>query len=274
MANPSANKLRISLVTPSFNQGEYIARTIESVLSQRGDFELDYRVIDGGSKDSTLSILERYRDRLSFVSEQDEGQSHAINKGLSAARGDIVGWLNSDDVLLPGALSAVADAFRAHPEREWLHGRCEIIDPEDRPVRKWVSLYKHVRAKRHTFDNLITENYVSQMTAFWRRSVHDQIGYLDRSLDYAFDYDLWLRLARRGDPLYLPEKLACFRWYPTSKSGAMFERQFREDAEVAARYAADKPFVLLQKRIKTQAIVAIYRALALGRLGSSGGPTR
>jgi glycosyltransferase involved in cell wall biosynthesis len=254
--------LRISLVTPSFNQGEYIERTIQSVLSQRGDFELSYNVIDGGSSDATLSILERYRDRLSFVSEKDDGQVDAINKGLRATTGDIVGWLNSDDVLLPGALAAVADAFRARPQLEWLHGRCEIIDPQDRPVRKWVSLYKHVRALRHSFDNLITENYVSQMTVFWRRSVHDRIGLLDASLQFAFDYDLWLRLAQRSAPLYLPQKLACFRWYPTSKSGAMFERQFREDFAVAERYAKGQPLVLLQKRVKTEAILGTYRALA------------
>ncbi len=254
--------LRISLVTPSYNQGEFIARTIESVLSQRGDFELDYHVVDGASTDATVSILERYRDRLSYVSEKDAGQVDAINKGLRRAQGDVIGWLNSDDVLLPGALAAVADAFRVRPELEWLHGRCEIIDAEDRTVREWVSRYKHARALRHSFDNLITENYVSQMTVFWRRSVQDQIGLLDPSLNFAFDYDLWLRLARRSAPLYLPERLACFRWYPTSKSGAMFERQFREDAEVAARYAADKPFVLLRKRVKTRAIISIYRALA------------
>jgi glycosyltransferase involved in cell wall biosynthesis len=254
--------LRISLVTPSFNQGEYIERTIESVLSQRGDFELSYSVIDGGSKDATLSILERYRDRLSFLSEKDGGQVDAINKGLRATTGDIVAWLNSDDVLMPGALAAVADAFRARPELEWLHGRCEIIDAHDRPVRKWVSVYKDMRARRHSFDNLITENYVSQMTAFWRRRVHDQIGFLDESLHFAFDYDLWLRLARRSDPLYLTEKLACFRWYPTSKSGALFERQFREDFAVAERYAKDRPLVLLQKRVKTEAILGIYRGLA------------
>jgi glycosyltransferase involved in cell wall biosynthesis len=274
LAHTSHEKLRISLVTPSFNQGEFIARTIDSVLSQRGNFELDYQVIDGGSTDQTLAILERYRDRLSFVSEKDDGQVDAINKGLVRTTGDVVGWLNSDDVLMPGALAAVAEAFRSNPEREWLHGRCEIIDAQDRPVRKWVSRYKHARAERHSFERLITENYVSQMTAFWRRSVHDTIGFLDPTLHFAFDYDLWLRLARRGDPLYLPQKLACFRWYETSKSGSMFERQFREDFEVAARYASDKPFVLLQKRVKTNAIVAIYRALALARAGSSGGPTR
>jgi glycosyltransferase involved in cell wall biosynthesis len=266
--------VRISIVTPSYNQAEYLERTLQSVLSQRGDFTLEYHVVDGGSSDGSVDILRRYADQLSYVSEPDKGQVDAINKGLRAVSGDIVGWVNSDDVLLPGALDAVARAFRAHPEVEWLHGRCEIIDPADRPVRRWVSLYKHHRAQRHSWDNLLTENYISQMTAFWRRRVHDEIGYVDEGLSFAFDYDLWLRLARRGAPLYLPQKLACFRWYPTSKSGAQFDRQFREDLEVAVKYAGHKPWVLARKHAKTFAIIGIYRALALGRLGSSGGPTR
>ncbi|HEX6243171.1 MAG TPA: glycosyltransferase family 2 protein [Polyangiales bacterium] len=267
--------VRISIVTPSFNQAQYLERTLESVLNQRGDFSLEYRVVDGGSSDGSVDILRRYGERLSWTSERDRGQVDAINKGLCAISGDIVGWVNSDDVLLPGALDAVARAFREHPEAEWLHGDCEIIDPDDRPVRKWVSLYKRLRAQRHSFANLLTENYVSQMTVFWRRSVHDQIGYLDPALHFAFDYDLWLRLARRGDPLYLPRKLACFRWYPASKSGSQFDRQFQEDFEVAAKYAKpSEAWAMRRKQLKTWAIVNVYRALALGRLGSSGGPTR
>jgi glycosyltransferase involved in cell wall biosynthesis len=258
--------MRISIVTPSFNQAEYIERTIASVLSQKGDFLLDYRVIDGGSTDGTLEILRRCKDpRFSWVSEPDKGQVDAINKGLRAASGEIVGWVNSDDLLLPGALARVASAFERDPEAEWLHGRCEIIDEQDRPVRSWVSLYKHVRASRHSFENLLTENYVSQMTAFWRRSVHDEIGYLDPSLKLAFDYDLWLRLARRGPPIYFPERTACFRWYPSSKSGSQFEAQFREDAEIAARHAGERRWVLLRKRAKNVAIVSAYRVMALAR---------
>lgn len=166
-------RLRFSIVTPSYNQAGFIARTIDSILGQQGDFDLDYRVVDGGSDDGTLEILRRYSDpRLTWISEPDRGQVDAINKGLRAARGDVVAWVNSDDVLLPGALERVARAFREHPAAEWLHGRCEIIDADDRVVRRWVSLYKHLRAQRHSFENLLTENYVSQMTAFWRRSVH------------------------------------------------------------------------------------------------------
>jgi glycosyltransferase involved in cell wall biosynthesis len=258
--------LRISIITPSYNHAQFIGRTIDSVLSQQGEFELDYKVIDGASSDGTQDILRRYDDpRMSWVSEPDKGQVDAINKGLRGVTGDIVGWVNSDDVLLPGALARVARAFREHPEVGWLHGRCEIIDADDRPVRRWVSWYKHQRAKRHSFDNLLTENYVSQMTAFWRRALHYEVGYLNPALELAFDYDLWLRFARRGPPLYLDDRIACFRWYPTSKSGAQFDAQFREDAEVAAQYADGRFWPLLRKRSKNAAIVSTYRALAFGR---------
>lgn len=258
-------RIHFSIVTPSFNQGRFIERAIRSVLDQRGDFDLEYLILDGGSTDDTISILRRYEDRLSWVSERDEGQVDAINKGLRASRGDIVGWLNSDDVMLPGALDRVAAAFRAHPEVEWVHGRCEIIDKCDRSIRRWVSAYKDFRARHHSFENLLTENYISQMTTFWRRRVHDEIGYLDSSLKLAFDYDLWLRLAKRGAPVYLRDSTACFRWYVTSKSGTNFSNQFREDAAICARYAANNSAILWRKRAKNSAIIAIYSVLAAGR---------
>ena len=229
----------ISLITPSFNQARFIRRTIDSVLSQEGPFELDYRVFDGGSTDGTRAILESYGRQLRWVSEPDEGQVDAINKGLKTATGDVVGWINSDDVLMPGALARVVAAFEAVPTAEWVHGRCVIIDEIDRPTRSWVSLYKDYRCRRHSFERLLTENYVSQMTAFWRRGVHQEIGYLDPAQDLAFDYDLFLRLARRGAPVYIEEPIACFRWYGTSKSGGGFALQARQATEIAARHGAD-----------------------------------
>jgi len=114
--------MKISIITPSFNHARFIRRTIDSVLSQTGDFELEYRVLDGASTDGTVEILKSYGDRLQWRSEADNGQVDAINKGLRTATGDIVGWVNSDDTLLPGALARVAAAFRAHPEAEWVHG--------------------------------------------------------------------------------------------------------------------------------------------------------
>jgi glycosyltransferase involved in cell wall biosynthesis len=254
--------LRISLVTPSFNQGRFIGRTIDSVLSQRGDFHLDYRVIDGGSSDETRSILASYGTRLSWISEPDRGQVDAINKGLRAAQGDVFGWLNSDDLLVDGALDRVARVFRAHPTTEWVHGRCLVVDENDRPVRTFVERYKHFRARRHSFENLLTENYISQMTAFWRRSVHEQIGYLDPALDLAFDYDLFLRLARRGPPVYIEEPLACFRWYQSSKSGAGFKRQLDQASAVAARYGGG-PWLAARRASKRFVILNAYRLMRL-----------
>jgi glycosyltransferase involved in cell wall biosynthesis len=257
--------MRISIVTPSFNQAQFIRRTIDSVLDQQGDFELDYRVVDGGSTDGTLEILKAYGDRVLWHSEPDRGQVDAINKGLRLATGEVVSWLNSDDVLLPGALARVAAAFTAEPDREWLHGRCVIIDAEDREVRRWVSAYKDFRSRHHTFENFLTENYISQMTAFWRRGVHDSIGYLDSSIRFAFDYDLFVRLAQRGEPIYVPDPIACFRWYETSKSGSGFVVQMAETAEIGARQSEATAWTKARAWAKKLAIINIYRALAVAR---------
>lgn len=259
------SRLRISLITPSFNHGKFIRRTIDSVLEQAGNFDLDYRVLDGGSKDDTVEILKSYGDRIAWTSGPDKGQVDCINKGLMSATGDIVGWVNSDDVLLPGALARVAAAFEGDPGAEWVHGRCRIIDEHDQPVRRWISFYKHYRSRNHTFANLLTENYVSQMTAFWRRSVHDQIGYLDPAFDLAFDYDLFLKLAERGDPIYIDEELACFRWYETSKSGAGFTRQVEQATAIAARFGEAGPWTRARTQAKRAAIVSAYRVMGLGR---------
>ncbi len=258
-------RLRVSLVTPSYNHAQFIERTIDSVLSQRGDFDLDYRVIDGGSKDGTVEILKRYGDRLSWKSERDRGQVDAINKGLRSATGDIVGWLNSDDVLMPGALDRVVTAFQRHPQVEWLHGRCLIIDEHDREVRKWITAYKHFRAQRYSLQGLLTENFVSQMTVFWRRGVHEEVGFLDDTYKFAFDYDFWVKLAERSDPLYLPEPIACFRWYETSKSGEGFVIQMTETADRGARAKGASAWTYVSANVKKNAIINIYRALGYAR---------
>lgn len=260
------SRLRITIVTPSFNQAQFIERTVRSVVEQQGDFDLEYIVLDGASTDGTLEILRRHGDRLTWNSAPDNGQVDAINKGLRAGTGEIVGWVNSDDILMPGALAKVARAFTAQPEVEWLHGRCEIIDADDQPIRRWISAYKDFRARRHSFENLLTENYVSQMTTFWRRSVHAEIGYLDVSLKLAFDYEFWLRLARRSAPVYLEDRIACFRWYETSKSGANYALQFSEDMAVATRYARfGRTGVLWRKRLKSGAIVMSYKLMSTFR---------
>lgn len=255
------SQVRISIVTPSLDQVRFVERTVESVLGQRGDFELEYLVMDGGSTDGTLEVLRRYAGRLALHVEPDAGQADAVNKGLRRASGDIIGWVNSDDLLCPGALEAVATAFREHPEAMWLQGRCPIVDAEGRVIRRWVSAYKERLCRAHRYDRLLLENYVSQMTVFWRRELTDRVGLLDASLRYAFDFDLWLRFARDSEPLFLDRPLAAFRWYPSSKSGASFHHQFAEDYQVFLRYAPDSAWLRLRKRLQSAAIVGAYRLL-------------
>jgi glycosyltransferase involved in cell wall biosynthesis len=259
------SRLRISIITPSYNQRQFIERTIQSVLSQKGEFELEYLILDGGSTDGTLEVLQKYNGALSWKSEPDQGQTDAINKGLQQVRGDIVGWLNSDDLLAPGALSRVTDAFQSNPQLDWLHGRCDIVDVNDQVIRKWISAYKHWCCQRYSYSRLLTENFISQMTVFWRRRLLEEAGYLNTNLKLAFDYDLWLRFAQRSAPLYISERLASFRWYETSKSGANFIRQFTEDYNIACRYAPDRQWLRWRKRVNMLRTIWIYKGMSLFR---------
>lgn len=268
------SRIRISLVTPSFNHAPFIERTIESVLAQTGDFDLEYTVLDGGSRDGTVDILRRYDGRIAWKSEPDNGQVDAINKGLRAATGDVVGWLNSDDVLKPGALARVARVFAENPHCEWLHGDCDVIDAQDREIRRWISAYKRWHATHFSYESLLRRNFISQMTVFWRRNLLDEVGYIDPQLHLAFDYEYWLRLAKRMPPAYIPEKLASFRWYETSKSGANFRRQFEEDELIAQRHGIAGTRRRFVKRLNNLITVAIYNTMALGRRMRGAPPVR
>lgn len=252
--------MKISVLTPSYNHDKYIARCVDSVLSQQGDFELEYVVIDGKSTDGTIEILNKYGSQFQWRSQQDRGQIDAINQGFSLLSGEVVGWLNSDDILLPGALQKVADAFAFNKDRVWLHGGCIIIDEADTEIRNWISKYKRFCSLRYSRRRLLSQNFISQMTVFWRRAVMRQIGVLDESYPLAFDYDYWLRMSAIGDPLYIDQPLAAFRWYPTSKSGANYTSQVKEEEIIASQYGISR-IGGLKKRFKNRLRLGVYRGL-------------
>lgn len=185
--------------------------------------------------------------------------------------GDIVGWLNSDDVLLPGAYERIAAAFECQAGLEWVHGRCLLIDEAGTEIQRWVSWYKHRRCLRHLFRRLVLENYISQMTVYWRRGLLAEVGMLDGSMPLAFDYDLWLRLALRGAPAYLPEPLAAFRRHPASQSARSYPEMFRQERQVAERYAAGLQNILQAKHLRMKVFSMIYQALDLGRSRQTSG---
>lgn len=240
------NYPRISIVTPSFNQGGFIEETILSVLSQEYP-DLEYLVMDGGSSDATLNVLQKYSGKVTWFSEPDQGQTDAINKGLRRATGSIVGYLNADDLLLPGALNKVAQTFTADPQTWWVSGKCQIVDEENNEIRTPITVYKNTLLRWHSFLLLLMTNYISQPATFWRRESLDAIGYLDESLRYVMDYEYWLRLYSKRPPVFIPEYLAAFKIHRNSKTTSTGHKDIyvAEEKIVVQRYVRSRPQLLL-----------------------------
>ena len=217
---------RISVVTPSFNQAPFLERTILSVLDQ--DYgNLEYIVIDGGSADGSIDIIRKYASRLAYwVSEPDQGQTDAINKGLRRATGDWLAWQNSDDVYYPGTLAAVARAAFERPDVRLITGNMVMIDTDDKRLRE-------VRYVRPTYGALRAEGMIlTNQAAFWHRDVHKRIGYLSESLTCAFDYEWFLRVAEHFEGGHVNEVWGGLRIHEATKSQKLAARFAEEMASV------------------------------------------
>ena len=251
---------KITVITPSYNQGGFIEQTNQSVLDQ-GYPDLEYLVMDGGSTDQTLEILRKYSGNLLFSSEPDRGQSEAINKGLRLASGEVISYLNSDDLLVPGALVKVGNFFAAHPEAFWLAGRCRLIDPKGKEVRRFITFYKNFWLLFRSYQVLQVLDFIPQPATFWRREVIERVGYFDESLHYALDYDYSLRVGRHYRLWTMSQYLAAFRTHPASKSRQGTAIHFEEEFEVLKRYPTT-PFLRSTHAIHTKCILTVYRILS------------
>ncbi|WP_280169445.1 glycosyltransferase family 2 protein [Priestia megaterium] len=214
MSNNS-NLPLVSIITPSFNQARFIEETIESVSNQKyGNFE--HIVIDGGSTDETINILKRYsillKDKFKFISEPDRGQSHAINKGISIARGDIIGWLNSDDTYLPDAIQKGVDALNHNPNWAMVYGRAYNINENSRIMSPYFVV------KDNNQETLFNDCGICQPATFIRKNILDILGGVDETLDFCMDYDLWIRISQRYKLGFIDEYLACARIHSLAKS--------------------------------------------------------
>jgi glycosyltransferase involved in cell wall biosynthesis len=204
----------VSIITPSYNQASFLERTIQSVLYQ--DYPvIEYIIIDGASTDNSLQIIRKYEDQLaSWISEPDQGQAEAINKGFAKARGDIIAWLNSDDLLIAGAVSEAVQALADTPEAGMVYGDGILIDEDDR-ILDWHPYQQYDVA------DLLKFNVLLQPAVFMRREVLDRVGWLDIQYNLILDHELWVRIAASSSIVHVPSYWAAERTYPDAKTRAM-----------------------------------------------------
>jgi glycosyltransferase involved in cell wall biosynthesis len=205
------NSPLVTIVTPSFNQADFLEATICSVLEQ--DYpNIEYHVVDGGSTDDSLKIIRKYAERISWwVSEEDSGQAEAINKGLKRAKGEFVGWLNSDDIYQPGAISSAVEAFRSNPQAGVIYGDAWSIDSQG-------TAFNIMRAGQYSLVDLLAFSSICQPAAFMRSSILEKAGYLDLAYHHVLDHYLWIRMAQLAPLVHVPKIWASARYHEQAKN--------------------------------------------------------
>ena len=224
----------ISIITPSFNQGKFIEQTILSVLNQDYD-NIEYIIVDGGSTDETVSILDKYRSRTDIViQEKDDGQADAINKGFELASGELVGWINSDDLLYPNCISTIAELFRQNSDGAIYYGsRLDFIDAENRKIKQKIIQINQIH-------DLLSNNYnIIQQGSFYNRLALKEVGFLDAHLHYSMDLDVWLKLLKTGKIYHYDQSpLAAFRIWEDSKTSTGGIKFLRDISQTLRRHGS------------------------------------
>jgi glycosyltransferase involved in cell wall biosynthesis len=267
--------MKFSIVTPSYNQGQFLAETIESVLDQSGDFTIDYIIVDGGSNDDSLEIIKKYEALLQrgewriscsgvtfrWISKQDNGQTDALIKGFNLATGEILAWLNSDDTYLPGALQAATVYFTDHPGTGLVYGGARYIDASGCTISSY-------RTEAFDLIRLASTNIICQPSAFFSRKAFEAAGGLDESLDYVMDYDLWIRIGRCLPCQYIPQQLATYRLHESSKtiSDATLRQNSEESLEVTLKHFGWAPLTRVYTVCRNRCIKRLPGFIAGNRI--------
>ena len=259
--------MKFSIITPNFNGEKYLEQTIRAVLQQRKYVDLDYIMVDGGSTDGSLEIINRHKSEFSHcIIEKDNGPAEAINKGLELVSGDIVAWLNADDIYFPRTLVRVRDAFDVAPQASMCFGGCVIINEKGEEIRDSITRFKELfypLSSQFTYQCI---NYISQPALFFRTEAVKMAGPLREDMIAAWDYEFILRLWKHGNTCRVKgEPLSAFRWYDQSISGENFHLQFEEEyasaKEDAGRFSLQTGIHFLVR----WSIVGIYSAMSMAR---------
>lgn len=252
---PLSRQPLVSIITPSYNQGKYLAHTIESVLSQ--DYpNFEYIIIDGGSADNSVQIIDQVKSHLAYwVSEKDRGQTDAINHGFAKARGEIIAWLNSDDTYEPGAISDMVNTFLKNPDCGFIYGECDFIDSDGKKIGRFNAKQTSLKKMREGYV------HIPQQAFFFRRELWEKVSPLDDSIFFAMDYDLWLRLANLAPFRYIPGKVwANFRLHADAKTVAADDRCWQDMLKIHLRNGGSKFSVLYVKYLIRKVLAPLINA--------------
>lgn len=257
--------MKFSIVTPSFNQARFISQTINSVINQTGDFDIEYYVYDGGSTDGTVDILEdteiklinNPRIKFYWQSKKDKGQSDAINQALSKATGDIFAYINSDDYYEPNVFQRIAQNIK---DNSWITGYSHIVNVKNELIQKPITLYKNFWLDRYSTKTLLILNYISQPSTFFKRELFTKFGPFDENLHLTMDYNFWLNISRKYQPKILKQYISNFRIHSNSKGKIRFIKQFSEDYATAKKYT-NNTLILFLHRLHNQLILFIYKLI-------------
>ncbi len=241
---------KISIVIPSYNKAKYIRETLNSIFSQNyPNFEVIIQ--DGGSTDGTTEIIgefaKKYPRNIKWVSKKDKGQVNAINKGLKKASGDIVTYINADDIYESGVLLAVGEYIRKNPDTLWLAGKGKVIDAEGKEISKWVTCYKNFLLTANRYSLLLIVNYLMQPSVFVSISAYEKYGPFRGIGRVVMEYDLWLKLGKTEMPKILNDCLSGFRLTAGSVSTTQYKSVLKRDLEIVRKYTGNQILLLLHR---------------------------
>ncbi len=240
----------ITIIIPSYNTGEYLEETLKSIFSQNYK---NYEVIvqDGGSTDNTVDILKKYQkkypDKLNWVSKKDKGQMDAINKGMKKAKGEIVAYINADDVYEKGAFQVVVNAYKNNPDSGWFVGQGKVINKTGSEIAKYATWYKNLFLKFSTYSLLLTTNYIIQPSVFLTKKAYKKFGPFTGTKSFVMEYDLWLKMGKEHMPVVINDFLSSFRMSGDNISATAFDKTLSEDEKIVTKYTNNPMILFLHK---------------------------